>query len=264
MDGARYILGFLAVLLSVSGAIGQAKVVKTYPVERAHQAVAVDADHFYVINNRSITKHRKDGGALVESWEDQDSVLVHLNSGIVLDGQLYSCHSNYPDAPMASSIEVFDPETLTPVASHSLGILYGSATWLDRYQGHWYVAFAHYTGRGSEPGKDNRWTQLVKFTDNWQAVAAWVFPKELTERFQTRSNSGGVILNDGRLLVTGHDAPEVYVMAFPDQGYTLRWTSTMPVGSFGQGIAYEEEGDQAYIYGIDRDNNQVVVTELSR
>ena len=27
-------------------------------------------------------------------------------------------------------------------------------------------------GRGSEPGKDDRWTQLVKSTDNWQAVAA--------------------------------------------------------------------------------------------
>ncbi|MGB3851120.1 MAG: hypothetical protein WA958_14215 [Tunicatimonas sp.] len=42
------------------------------------------------------------------------------------------------------------------------------------------------------------------------------------ERFQTRSNSGGVISNDGRLLITGPDAPEVCVMAFPDRGYTLR------------------------------------------
>ncbi|MGD1891589.1 MAG: hypothetical protein ACFB15_13470 [Cyclobacteriaceae bacterium] len=239
-----------------------AHIVRVYNVERTQQAVAVDNQHFYVINNHSITKHDKEDGQLIKEWHDQDSILVHLNSGIILDGQLYSCHSNYPEAPMASSIEIFDPQTLTHTGSHSLGIQYGSATWLDRYQDHWYVAFAHYTGRGSEPGKDNRWTQLVKFTDDWQAVAAWVFPKKLIERFATRSNSGGVILEDGKLLITGHDEAEAHVMEFPKKGYTLRWIDTLPVGSFGQGIDYENKDGKIHVYGIIRDKNQVVVTEL--
>lgn len=261
---SKFAFFFFVTLAGFSKALGQSQpaIVKVYEVREAHQGIAVDDDYFYVINNRSITQHRKGSGELVKEWYDQDSVFVHLNSGIILDGQLYSCHSNYPEAPMASSIEIFDPETLTHTGSHSLGIQYGSATWLDRYQNHWYVAFAHYTGRGSEPGKDNRWTQLIKFSNDWQAVEAWVFPKALLERFGTRSNSGGVIREDGSLLITGHDEAEIYVLQFPGKGYTLRWTDTLPVGSFGQGIAYEKKQGRGYVYGIIRDKNQIVVTKL--
>lgn len=240
----------------------KASVVKVYEVEQARQAVAVDDNHFYVINNTSITKHDKEKGRLVKEWVDQDSVLVHLNSGIILNGKLYSCHSNYPQTPMVSSVEIFDPQTLEHIDSRSLGIQYGSATWLDYYQDHWYVAFAHYTGRGGEEGKDNRWTQLVQFTSDWQAVAGWIFPPALLERFANRSNSGGVIRDDGSLLITGHDEAEVYVMQFPDKGYTLRWVNTLPVGSFGQGIDFEEKEEGMFVYGIVRKENQVVVSKL--
>ncbi|MGB3586831.1 MAG: hypothetical protein WBA23_09840 [Tunicatimonas sp.] len=249
-------------LLLAQSSPQKVNVIKVYDVEQAHQAVAVDDGCFYVINNTSITKHDKENGNLIKDWHDQDSVLVHLNSGIILDDKLYSCHSNYPQAPMASSIEIFDPQTLEHIDSHSLGIQFGSATWLDRYQDHWYVAFAHYTGRGSEPGKDNRWTQLVQFTDDWQPIAGWVFPSKLLERFASRSNSGGVIRDDGSLLITGHDEAEIYVMQFPNKGYTLRWVDTLPVGSFGQGIDCEEKEGQTFVYGIVREENQVVVTKL--
>ena len=257
-----FIAIFWSSYLSAQSSRQKANVVKVYNVGQAHQAVAVDDNHFYVINNTSITKHDKETGELVKKWADQDSVLVHLNSGIILDDKLYSCHSNYPQAPMASSVEIFDPETLEHIDSRSLGIQYGSATWLDRYQDHWYVAFAHYTGRGSEPGKDNRWTQLVQFTDGWQPVAGWVLPPKLLERFATRSNSGGVIRDDGSLLITGHDEAEIYVMQFPDKGYTLRWIDTLPVGSFGQGIDCEEKEEGTFVYGIVREKDQVVVTKL--
>ncbi len=257
-----YLLLVFPLTRSFSQHSSTANIIRAYDVEKAQQAVAVDDDHFYVINNHSITKHDKEDGKLIKEWHDQDSVLVHLNSGIILNEKLYSCHSNYPEAPMASSIEIFDPQALVHTGSHSFGIQFGSATWLDRYQDHWYVAFAHYTGRGSEPGKDNRWTQIIKFTNDWQAVAAWVFPKELLERFATRSNSGGVILEDGKLLITGHDEAEAYVMAFPDKGYTLRWIDTLPLGSFGQGIDYEVSDGRIHVYGIVRKENQVVITEI--
>ena len=240
----------------------KARVVKFYTLDQASQAVAVDNEHFYVINNSSITQHRKQDGRLIKRWQDQDSLIHHLNSGIVIDGRLYSCNSNYPEYPMASSVEIFDPETLTHVGSHSFGITNGSATWLDRYRGHWYVAFAHYTGRGGEPNRDNRWTRLVRYDSAWRQRESWIFPPELIARFGTRSNSGGVITDDGRILITGHDAPEVYQLRFPDRGYQLRWEATYPVGSYGQGIAYEERGDSAYIYGIVRKENKVVVSAV--
>jgi hypothetical protein len=194
---------------------------------------------------------------------DTDSVLNHLNSGIIIDGKLYACNSNYPESPMASSIEIFDPVTMKHIGNHSFGIFNGSATWLDKFEGFWYVAFAHYTGRGSEPGKDNTWTRLVKFDKQWRQIESWIFPKELVKHFETKSNSGGVILKDGRILCTGHDNYEIYVLHFPEKGYTLDWTATIPVGSFGQGIAYEKQGNSELIYGIIKKENKVVVSKIN-
>lgn len=237
-------------------------IVKTYKVPSSRQAVAVDSTYFYVINNSSITKHRKTDGKQVSAWEDNDSVIHHLNSGIIIDGKLYTVNSNYPDAPMASSIEIFDPESLDHIDNHSFGIFNGSATWLDRYEGYWYAAFAHYTGRGSEPGKTNYWTRLVKFDDNWRQLESWIFPEELIAKFGTKSNSGGVILPNGTILSTGHDNYELYLLEFPLKGYTLKWKDTFAVGSFGQGIACEKEDDGILIYGIIKNENKVVVSRI--
>ena len=241
---------------------GEPIVVRSYEVPEARQGVATDSLHFFVINNSSISKHLKSSGQMVGSWVDRDSVLVHMNSGCMIDGKLYVVNSNYPESPMASSIEIFDPESLEHIDNHSLGILHGSATWMDEYQGFLYVVFAHYTGRGSEPGKDNSWTRLVKLDRNWQQIESWIFPDPLLDRFVSRSNSGGVILPDGRILCTGHDNFELYELRFPSKGYTLEWKRTLSVGSYGQGIAHEYHGDRELIFGIIKKNNQVVVSKI--
>ena len=238
-------------------------VLREYNIASAKQAVAVDSSFFYVVNNSSISKHLKSNGELVSSWVDNDSILHHLNSGIIIDDKLYSCNSNYPESPMASSIEIFDPKTMKHIGNHSFGIFNGSATWLDKFEDYWYVAFAHYTGRGSEPGKNNTWTRLVKFDEQWRQIESWIFPEKLVEQFETKSNSGGVILSDGRILCTGHDNFEIYVLKFPEKGYTLKWTATIPVGSFGQGIAYEKQGISELIYGIIKKENKVVVSKIN-
>jgi len=257
-----YILSLL-VYSTLCAQPGMPKIVRTYQVQSARQAVAVDSIHFYVINNSSITKHLKENGSQVDSWYDNDSLIHHLNSGIIIDGTLFSINSNYPEAPMASSLEIFNPVTMEHIANHSFGILNGSATWLDFHDGHWYVAFAHYTGRGSEDGKNNSWTRLVKFDLHWRQIESWIFPPEIIEQFGTRSNSGGVILDDGRILCTGHDNYEIYVLEFPVKGYTLKWINTIAAGSFGQGIAYEKAGDADLIYGIIKKENKVVVTRIN-
>jgi hypothetical protein len=191
-----------------------------------------------------------------------DSLIHHFNSGIIIGGKLYVIHSNYPESPMASSLEIFDPETLEHIESHSFGIMNGSATWLDTYGGCWYVAFAHYTGRGSETGKTNIWTRLVKFDQEWRQLESWIYPRKLIDRFGSRSNSGGVILSDGRILCTGHDNHELYVLAFPDKGYTLLWKNTKAVGSYGQGISYERSGQTELVYGIIKSENKVIVSRI--
>ena len=109
-------------------------------------------------------------------WDGAPFNLQHLNSGTVIKGRLYCANSNYPDSPMASSIEIFDVSTLTHTGTHSFGIFSGSATWIDQQGGYWYVGFAHYTGEGSSEGKDTRWTSVIKFNKKWQQLESWVFP----------------------------------------------------------------------------------------
>ena len=263
MKGALLYILWVFFCTSLYSQSGSPTIVKTYQVPSSRQAVAVDSTYFYVINNSSITKHRKRDGEKVSSWEDNDSLIHHLNSGIIIDGSLYAVNSNYPSTPMASSIEIFDPVTLRHIDNHSFGILNGSATWLDKYQGSWYVAFAHYTRRGSEPGKTNFWTRLVKFDKDWRQLESWIFPIELIKNFGTMSNSGGVILPNGKILCSGHDNYELYLLEFPSKGYTLIWQATFPVGSYGQGIACEPDGDSMLVYGIVKKENKVVVSRIA-
>jgi len=257
----RIIHAILLFLLITPASAQKATIIKRVEVQEARQGIAVDNRYFYVINNSSISKHSKEDGKLIQLWRDDDDILHHLNSGIIIDGKLYCTNSNYPDSPMASSIEVFDPDSMKHTGNHSFGIAYGSATWIDWYDDHWYVAFAHYTGRGSTESKNNSWSRIVKFDQDWRFIESWVFPKNLIQKFGTRSNSGGVII-DGTLLSTGHDEPEIYVLRFPDKGFTLEWIETLPIGSFGQGIASEKTSEKIWIYGIIRDENEVVVSEI--
>lgn len=256
-------LVFLLINATVLSSIAQSSVeVKRYNVSEAQQGVAVDENHFYVINNHSIRKYTKSDGMEVASWEDTTGLIKHLNSGIIIDGTLYCTNSNYPNSPMASSLEMFDPETLTHTGNHSFGIQIGSATWVDQYEGAWYVAFAHYTGRGSTENKDNRWTQLVKFDTTWRQQAAWVFPEDMIAEFGTRSSSGGFIAPDGSIYCTGHDLPKLYVLHFPKLGYTLEWQQTIDVANEGQGVALDDTSAERQIYGILRNENVVVVSSL--
>lgn len=266
MNTRYYIVLFLVALTFYNVALGQknkADIIKTYNVPLSKQGVAIDSLHFYVINNTSITKHLKSNGQMLTSWEDEDSIITHLNGGVVINDKLYCVNSNYPDSPMASSIEIFNSETLKHIGNHSFGILNGSLTWIAQKDGYWYATFAHYTHRGSEPGKDNSWTLLAKFDSEWRQVASWIFPKDLIEKFDSRSSSGGVIINDGRIICTSHDFFEVYVLRFPTKGYTLKWVDTIPVGSYGQGIAYERIGKDEFIYGIIKKEKVVVVSKIN-
>jgi hypothetical protein len=262
---------FLAVLaLSLSIGIGSAgadepasvpvraaaSLLARFPVSEARQAVAVDATAFYAIDNRTIAKFDKKTGAPLKKWEGPKAgPIVHLDSGVVVDGRLYTAHSNYPAWPMASSVEVWDAATLAHVATHSFGIDRGSLTWLDRDpQGRWWGGFANYNRvfDRSPLAYGNKYaTQLVRFDADWRIAEAWVFPDALVERFQDMSNSGGGFGPDGRLYVTGHDNSELYVLRVPEMGPTLEWIETIPIGVGGQGFAFDRS-EPGVVWGIVR------------
>jgi hypothetical protein len=235
--------------------------VRRYKASEARQGVAVDDEFFYAIANRAIGKYRKDTGARVGGWQDREGgPFVHLNAGIVRDRRLLAVHSNYPGVPMLSSLEIFDPSTLAHVATRSFGRMDGSFTWLDRREGRWITCFVHYGDTGAEPNRDSSWTQILELDDEWRRTAGWALPPDLIERFGGRgfSASGGGFGPGGRLYVTGHDNPEMYVLEFPEAGSIMRWVATFPVPAEGQAFAFDPtEPDLVYV--VLRRTSEVIV-----
>lgn len=235
-----------------------------WAVPEANQAAAVDAAHFYGIGNHALVKHRKDTGERVAQWSGpRGGAIVHFNSGYVDGDRLVLAHSNFPQLPMASSLETHDARTLLPRATHSLGIRLGSLTWAVRHQGSWWACFANYNDSGTTPGFDQRWTHVGQFDDAWQMRQSWLFPPQVVSTWGSSSCSGGGWGDDGLLYATGHDAPELYVLRLPRQGVTLEYVTTIDVPFEGQGWAWDRSArGQRLIYGISRARQEVVAARI--
>src|SRR5690606_33040228 len=83
------------------------------PVPEAHQAVAVDAESFYAIASRKIARYAKETNERVAEWTaPADSHILHLNSGLVIDGKLHCANSNWPATPRRNTVEIFEARTL--------------------------------------------------------------------------------------------------------------------------------------------------------
>ena len=238
-------------------------VVRRYPAPEARQAVAVDATHFYAITNRRIGKYEKATGRRVGEWADvEGGPFLHLNSGVVIDGALYCAHSNYPGVPMVSSIEVWDTASMRHVRTIAVGTGRGSATWVDRRDGAWWVMYAHYPPPAGEPGKGPEYSGLVRYDAEWRETGSWAFPTTVVARWDGMSSSGGVWLPDGRLLTAGHHAPELHVLRLPTAGGTLVLDAIVPVESKGQGIALDPS-DPTQVWSIQRASTEVLVSRIT-
>ena len=258
---SRAIILLLYLTISIASQAQKATEIRRFQLPQVQQGVAVDPTHFYVINNHSLTKHTKSDGKQVAAWQDTTGLLKHMNSGVVIGQKLYCAHSNYPDVPMASSIEIFDTRTLRHLGSHSFGLFPGSVTWADFHQGYWWVAFANYSDKASAEGRDNRWTTLVKFTASWQQLEAWTFPANVLQAFAPKSTSGGTWGPDGLIYCTGHDKPELYVLKLPERGHTLHYVKTIPTISEGQAFSIDRSiRNKRVFYGITRNDNYVIVS----
>ncbi len=226
-----------------------------YTIKEANQGVGVDDKHFYAVDNTTIGKYDKKTGKLVRAWnEKKGGPIVHLDSALLMDGKLYAAHSNYPEWPMTSSLEIFDAEAMEHVGSHSFGIQYGSLTWVDWKDGHWWMTFANYD-RPFGPDKTKYGNKLntlmVKFNKDFIPVGSWVLPKVLLDKFEDMSNSGGSWGPDGYLYLTGHDPAELYRMRLPKAGSVLELVDVIPMNVRGQGIAWDRS-QPGTIYGIVR------------
>ena len=228
----------------------------------ANQGVPVDARYFYGIGNFIVGKYDKATGERVAEWVGlRGGATIHLNGGLIQDGLLVMAHSNFPQLPMASSLEYFDPATVQPVKSLGLGIRLGSLTWAEKKDGFWWACFANYNDQGTTPGFDNRWTYLGKFDEHWQMVESWIFPAQIIAAWGKSASSGGSWGDDGLLYVTGHDEKDLYVLRLPKTGVALDYVTTIAVPFEGQSWAWDR-GEKRIIYGIIRRTGEVVVARI--
>jgi 3-phytase len=238
-----------------------ATLVGRWPAPEARQGVAVDATAFYAIDNRAIGKYDKTSGQKIAEWKaGTGEPFIHMNGGVIIGDELLCPHSNYPATPMVSSIEVFDATTLRHKRSQALGEGRGSITWVDFHDGSWWVAFAHYTLNGGEPGKGSEMTTLRRFDAAWREQESWSFPPEVVGKWAGMSSSGGVWGADDRLYTTGHDEPEIYVLDVPPGGGTLKLVSVIRMESAGQGIAFDRATGR--LYSIQRATREVIASTL--
>lgn len=226
-------------------------------VAEAHQAVAVDESSFYAISNRTIARYDEQSAKCLVRWEaPARSGVQHLNSGVVVDRQLYCANSNWPSKPLKNTVEIFEAETLKHVESKPFSETQGAINWIDRHQGAWWIVFAFYGDA------EVRRTKLVRYDDDWKETGQWAFPESVIERFLPNSNSGGAFGPDGRLFVTGHDHAEVYVLDVPIDGGELEHLGTLPAPIADQGIAWDHD-DPGILMGIVRARRDVVFMRVS-
>ena len=237
----------------------KAQEVRRFSAPDAFQGVAVDAHAFYAISDNRITKYDKATGRRSASWSDRSGSIVHLNSCTIRNALLFCAHSNYPDRPPRSSVEIFDTATLKHVGHRSLGITPGALTWADFHDGGWWLCFAIYGG--FSPDKAGPSTTVVEYDEQWRRRRTWLFPASILGAFGPMSASGGAWGPGGYLYVMGHDRPELYVLRLPESGAVLRHVATIVTPGPGQAFGWDATEPDTF-YSIDRTLRQVIVARI--
>jgi len=223
----------------------------------ARQGAASDGHFVYAIGNNRIGKYAIATGRRVASWKGNSRRFPHINSCTVVERALVCAASNFPAFPPASSVEFFGSDRLVHLRSISLGGGPGWLTAMDRHHGQWWAAFANYDGRGGQPRRDHRSTLLVRMDDAFRHLQAWTFPPTILERLAPNSVSGVSWTADGRLTVSGHDRPELHVVAVPAAGTVLKHVATISVVTSGQAIDWDPR-DPKLLWSVDRKRKQIV------
>ena len=90
-------------------------------------------------------------------------------------------------------------------------------------------------------------TVFIFYERHWDSV---------TRQMQPYAASGGALGADGLLYLSGHDKPEVYVLAAPRMGPKLIHVATISVNIEGQAIAWDDSAERVLI-GISRSSREI-------
>ena len=250
----------LPLLLAAALPLAAAEV-RRVPSEDATQGVAADGDHVFAVSNHAISRIALADGKVAAHWDGDPALFPHLNSCVVAGADLVCAGSNYPSVPMVSRLERFDRVTLAHRETRILPGGIGSLTWVLPHGGGWWAGFANYDAKGGEPGRDHRFTALVRYDRQWHETARWRFPDAVLDRMSPRSASGGAWGADGLLYVTGHDRPEMYALRVPEGGGTLELVATIATPTDGQAIAWDPVRPRL-LWSVERSTHQLVASRV--
>jgi len=245
--------GRVLLLAGAPASAGGWEQTREVPAPEAVQAAAAWDDSVYAITGDRVARYDRRSGqrSAVSTGEAH-----HLNSGFFWEGKLYCAHSNFPEKPERSQILRLGPADMRLETFHDFGASDGSLTWAVRRGGQWWCSFAFY-------GKANTNSYLACYGDDWTERQRWRYPPELIPRLGRDSVSGGVWDGD-TLLVSGHDARELYRLRLgapaplPAAG-TLVYVEALPAPFTGQGFAADPE--TGGLVGIDRKRKVIVLAE---
>jgi hypothetical protein len=231
----------------------------------ARQGACADADRIYAVDDRLIIAFDRRTQAEVARFESpREGPIIHLNSLSLHDGKLYAVHSNYPEDPMLSSVEIFDPATLRHIGSHSFGYMPGSLTAWEWHDGSWWAVWANYSrvfGRNQRPYGNTYWTHFTRHAPDFRQTGGWGFPADILRRSEPMSISGASWGPGGFLWATGHDHKEVYALRLPTMGSVLVRHATLPIEAEGQAIAWDKS-DPMVLWQIVRSRREVLAQRL--
>src|SRR3546814_10964732 len=82
--------------------------------------------------------------------------------------------------------------------------------------------------RGGEPGRDHRFTTLVRLDASFRPLESWLFPDAVLARLAPQTCSGYAWAPDGLMYASGHDRPDVYPLLLPQAGAPLDLDAELP------------------------------------
>jgi outer membrane protein assembly factor BamB len=251
----------IALPVLLAAAALQATEVRRIPSADAGQGVASDGRHLFAIDNHAIALVDPATGRQLARWDGDPVQFPHINSCTIDQAMLVCAASNFPGVPMQSMIERFDAKTLRHISTQLVGHSHGSLTWVVPHDGDWWACFANYDGRGGEPGRDHRFTALVRYDRDWREKAQWRFPAEVLKRMAPKSASGGAWGDDGLLYVTGHDRPELYALRVPESGGVLELVAIIALPTSGQAIDWDR-AQPRILWSIERKTHEFVASRI--
>jgi len=250
------ILLFLVGLTTASGGAAfetlDAELLREYDAPLARQGVTVDAISFFAISDTAVARHARRGGREIARWQSVGRAgVAHLGGCVVTGlGELVCANSNFPARPTAGSIEWFDPATLAPKRSRSLGPTDGVLVWIDELADGWLAGFAHSTGPGDASGRDARHTRIVRYDRYWIEQDAWLLPEPVYTRLGPRGLTGGSVGPEGLLYVGGDATGELHALARPAQGPILVHVASVGSIEADRAFAWDRDGDERLIWSM--------------